>query len=313
MRPGIFDVEALPSLTTVPNIWKGSDTESSLRKPASRRSRPQQQRGGRGSSSAAPASHAAADPPEEQPNESALPAVDDAADEDAELERLEAMINQMYGPGSGLEEADEDFDAGHMLDELSPGSPQQEAERDGQHELEEWLDDSSQDEGSLSEGVRAADGEGDAGDINAQPQEGLLHNMGLDFADVASGVTELHMSLGNVGELRFNLTESFFKACCPNPAHHGCHRRRTAKAAKDWAPNPWASGQGRPIGALVAWLREASNFSDRSSHMAAPAASFADRQEARTWFMRHAGASTFAGDHERPLRGGEGAEPRVIK
>ena len=132
---------------------------------------------------------------------------------------------------------------------------------------------------------------------------------GLEFVNNAAA-TELCFPLsGGTGALRYSLTERWFKAACPR--HTNCFRQRTAKSSSGLSA--WSEGQGRPLGSLVSWLQTADRYETRTEHMAAPTQSFVSRQEARMWFLRHAGAEQFSADHERERHPGENLEPRQIR
>ena len=53
------------------------------------------------------------------------------------------------------------------------------------------------------------------------------------------------------GEIRFNTAGEYLIAHCA--VHEKCHRQRTTRASD--GETPIMLGQGRPIGALVAWLQ----------------------------------------------------------
>ena len=103
--------------------------------------------------------------------------------------------------------------------------------------------------------------------------------------------------------------------CC-NPRHGRCVATRTLKGSD----NPERSGQGRPAGYLIAWLRKGSEdrIGTKKAHfddLNAPTK--AERQAARDWLkakVAEAGDADAAGilRAEREKRGGEDSEPDVV-
>ena len=112
------------------------------------------------------------------------------------------------------------------------------------------------------------------------------------------------------GTLKYNLVGKFFVAVCP--VHERCTRQKTARPREGLTL--LALGQGRPIGALACWLRNARMFETKEEHMLDPVRTRRERSEARQWFLSHSGAERFSAEHERPLRDGEvDPEPLVMK
>ena len=103
------------------------------------------------------------------------------------------------------------------------------------------------------------------------------------------------------GDIRYN-ERGFFRCHCYG---HGaaCRRQRQAKSGRH--------GAGRPLGHLLAWLREAGDHSSQQEHVASYAPSKEDRMSARTWFVSLAGSQEFL-DLERPKQPGEGDEPAYV-
>ena len=157
-------------------------------------------------------------------------------------------------------------------------------------------------EAAASEGHEQADGAGGAPDI--------LGNLRLGFAR-EPGLAEIRFSLGHgEGELRYNLTGEYIRAYCP--CHEGCVRQRATRPHP--SPNTAISaGQGRPVGALVAWIQEARNHATKEAHVAAKTADFDTREAARLSFYTLQGGIEFAEEYEREQRDGEGDEPRAIR
>ena len=126
-----------------------------------------------------------------------------------------------------------------------------------------------------------------------------------DVLDVErrAAVPELRLPLPDgVGEVRYNPADKFFRAHCPK---HGktCARRRAAFAGRQ--------GQGRPLGALILWLKDARYFANRAEHMAAPVGSYESRLAARREFADVDGMERFRA-REREPGNDEGEEPRSL-
>ena len=120
MLPGIFQVEQLSSLDLISNIWKGSDTELSLRKPLSRK----RKRGGNLSSAmdgSGPGSDGGEAPAPDVPELPATgdePEVQDLADDEAD-----AVSESLHTEGSDPEAAGEPDD---LLEDFSEGDEDEE-------------------------------------------------------------------------------------------------------------------------------------------------------------------------------------------
>ena len=118
-----------------------------------------------------------------------------------------------------------------------------------------------------------------------------------------AAVPELRLTLPDgVGELRYNPAGKFFRAHCPK---HGktCARRRAAFAGRQ--------GQGRPLGSLLLWLKDARYFANKAEHMAAPVGSYESRLARRREFADVEGMDRFRA-REREPGNDEGDEPRSI-
>ena len=99
-------------------------------------------------------------------------------------------------------------------------------------------------------------------------------------------------------------------------AEHGrlCRLRRSLRA------NDRNAAQGRPGGLLLAWLEAAGTYDSQQSHQAAGrknsldmvgAFSLANRQRCRSWADGDPEVRACLAELERPLRPGEGHEPRL--
>ena len=125
---------------------------------------------------------------------------------------------------------------------------------------------------------------------------------------VRSGVPEIRLDIPGRGSVRHNTVLSFFRAvCCRHP---NCNRQRTAEPSE----HPSRSGQGRPLGFLVAWLLQDEHVSAKLRHADSNAPSLQSRQEARQYLKGlcgHEAYSEFA-ENECPLKDGEAEEPEGL-
>lgn len=92
-----------------------------------------------------------------------------------------------------------------------------------------------------------------------------------------AAISELSVDVAPFGSIRYNLSDNFFRAICHCEGHEHCQRKRTAAAGRH-------PGQGRPLGALVAWLQSADKYPSRKEHIEAPPAPLEDRREGREFF-----------------------------
>ena len=109
-------------------------------------------------------------------------------------------------------------------------------------------------------------------------------------------------------ELHYNVTGEYFRAHCG--LHVGCRRQRTLKASQFAFHN---RGQGRPLGLLLAWLNDASQYADREAHTKAHARTFSHdkRSHERNSFKDLPDSKIFL-DLERPKNEDEKSEPEDI-
>ena len=110
------------------------------------------------------------------------------------------------------------------------------------------------------------------------------------------------------GDIRFN-ARGFMRAHCFCQAHktggRPCTRQRQTTAGR--------AGAGRPIGSLVAWLRQASRHGTQLEHVASAPASFEERASARAWFEALPNGSwLLSKERERFLDRDEGPEPESL-
>ena len=119
-------------------------------------------------------------------------------------------------------------------------------------------------------------------------------------------VTEFAMDIPGYGFLRYNSAFKFLRAHCTCEGHGKvCYRRRSSEQ------NAKRPGQGRPIGLLIAWLKNSARYSSHSEHVKASVASLEERSEARVWFKSLPHAEQFE-KFERALRPVETLEPHRI-
>ena len=215
----------------------------------------------------------------------------DAEHLEEDLHWLEQMELESERRAAAKQDADEDADGGEPRDaEEAP------------------LDKNAADE--IDEIVIAGDAEGRSDHEDDEPDE-VLRRIGIHFAR-RPGQAELRMAVDGGCELRFNATECYIRAHCDNPEHgHYCHRRRTCNASEGVSQK--ARGQGRPIGALMAWLAKKDHCRTREEHMALGTQSYEERLAARQHFFTFEGAAGFAAnEREQRTREGETEEPRIL-
>ena len=124
-------------------------------------------------------------------------------------------------------------------------------------------------------------------------------------------VAEVRFALGDgAGELRYSITGQYMRAYCP--IHEDCVRQRATRE-HPVCSTALAAGQGRPLGALTAWLSEARDYPNRVQHVAAKTASYAKRLESRTAFYLLQDGVNFSLQYERARRDGEDDEPEKIR
>lgn len=116
---------------------------------------------------------------------------------------------------------------------------------------------------------------------------------------IAETVFDL-VPFGVQGDIRFN-DKGFMRAVCKAHPHDACRRQRQTTQGRH-------ESAGRPIGALVHWLRNGTSHSSQVSHVSAPVGSYRDRCAARDWFESLPGTHAIL-ELERARRPGEGKEP----
>ncbi|CAE7589018.1 unnamed protein product [Symbiodinium sp. CCMP2456] len=130
-----------------------------------------------------------------------------------------------------------------------------------------------------------------------------------DASSRVKTVKEESFPVWRLGSIRYNPRSQTYTAFCSQHGE-GCKRNRTCKAPSTRSSRP---GQGRPLGQLLAWLKDAKNFSDAEQHVHGSTVhlDYESRRAARISFLALPGALHFA-RHERARAPGESDEPRVV-
>lgn len=221
----------------------------------------------------------------------------------------------VYEVGKDGEDEDEGGDDGSSVEDIDAAEMQEQAVDEALHllrELDAQCSGEQAEEPTVEDEVpreavelaEAVSGEG-GGDQSA----GSEHDA-LEWAR-APGVADIRFPLERgAGEIRYSLTGDYMRAFCP--IHKDCVRQRSCRAHAS-ASTALTAGQGRPIGALVAWLQQARHHRQRKDHIAAQTASHAERMEARTAFYLLEGGMDFSNEYERPRREDEAEEPSSIR
>jgi len=120
-------------------------------------------------------------------------------------------------------------------------------------------------------------------------------------------IVDDRFDIDGIGSIRYNYRSESMVAFCLYHSGH-CRRTRTTKASELRGK----AGQGRPIGTLMAWLEQGSQFETAQAHSANCRPKYDDRKRARERFCALTGGKDWAASYERPLREGEGQEPTSI-
>ncbi len=118
-------------------------------------------------------------------------------------------------------------------------------------------------------------------------------------------VIDVRLESSPNGSIRYNHKTFNLVAHCSFHAGN-CRRTRTSKPSFG---RKNISGQGRPCGLLSAWLDQAAQFPDASSHSNDCRPTLEERRAARTKLMKLPGAPAFCQRYERPKREDEADEP----
>ena len=117
---------------------------------------------------------------------------------------------------------------------------------------------------------------------------------------------EVSIAIEDFGEIRYNKS-GFMRAVCKTHSISGlvtCTRQRTTLGQ--------VGGKGRPIGELVAWLRDGTNYATHIEHGKSEGKTYDQRCKEREWFFSLSGAEYFAEMHERKQGPNESEEPKKI-
>ena len=210
-----------------------------------------------------------------------------------------------------LDLEDEQFQDEAIADEEAPSRPNQNDELEVLDELEQQLfgddfpDPAEVAAAEINRALEAAVAAAAAAEVPAAAGADDDDDENVLALERRAGIPELRLPLpGNLGELRFNPADNFFRAHCPNPDHgKNCSRRRAAFQGRQ--------GQGRPLGLLLDWLKEGRYHASRQEHMAMRVGPYERRLAARNEFQGVSGIDRFTAN-ERARFDGEEAEPRSI-
>ena len=114
-----------------------------------------------------------------------------------------------------------------------------------------------------------------------------------------------------LGELRFYPQHNHITAFC---GKRTCEHAPDCRMQRTVAPKGGSSGRssGRPIGLLIAWLRQSDKFDHADGHKHSYRISLEERQDARTYFESLPNWRDFA-RFEREVADGEPSEPLKIR
>lgn len=116
-----------------------------------------------------------------------------------------------------------------------------------------------------------------------------------------SGANITRIEIPGHGELVYYHDLEAIQAKCTEPGHGDCRKQRTIKPGSK-------AGQGRPIGLLVSWLMQGSQFPSQAEHSHSCKPSLDQRVEARNVFMGLDEAESFLA-FERAKGSNEDDEP----
>ena len=121
-------------------------------------------------------------------------------------------------------------------------------------------------------------------------------------------VTEETFPIWRLGSIRYNPRSKTYSAYCGR--HENCEKTRACNEPGPRSSNP---GQGRPLGFLLAWLKEQNQRTSAYEHVHSTLAhlQYETRRASRISFRSLPNADHFA-RRERPKRSGEDDEPRII-
>ena len=169
--------------------------------------------------------------------------------------------------------------------------------------------------GDVDNALRAAAADLAPAPVHAEPAAGSREvPLGAEPKPAARAARRTHgprnveniakISIPGHGELVYYMDLEAIQARCSDPGHGDCRRQRTTKAGA-------RAGQGRPIGLLVSWLMQQSDFGSQHEHGHLCHPNLDQRREAREAFQQLEGADEFS-SFERDKRRGEDDEPAQI-
>lgn len=109
------------------------------------------------------------------------------------------------------------------------------------------------------------------------------------------------------GQITYYAKQQNLVAYCRCPSHGDCRRSRTVKASTVGS----RKAQGRPIGALAAWIEEGHEYATGEEHKTLSFPAQDARRRAREACKAARGYAALTA-HERPKRDGEGSEPEGL-
>ena len=229
-------------------------------------------------------------------------------------ERQEMAKKPRKPPASGSNRAVQDADEEDMyleLEDLPPGD-----ESDLQEEEPAALDQESESAANCSSEDEAAAGSDDEADRPVPAAAAAESDDAALRAARAAGPRDMLSTVAfevpDVGEVRYYPQSNTLVAFCRQEGHGDCRRGRTTLGS-DVLNTPLQRGQGRPLGALLAWLSLKGEYASGHArvHQCKPTAQ--QRSDAREAFLLLRGARAFSEKAERPKRGGEDEEPARIR
>lgn len=180
------------------------------------------------------------------------------------------------------EEAPEEFPDQHAETPKGQEHEGNDDDLDGHNVSADTKEQANRSEGGGNSGSDSSSSSNDSSSSSASSSDGALVP---PRSRVVSGISEEIIKLGEFGEIRYNHNLEQFRAHCNNPAHEACRKTRTSR--------PGRSGQGRPLGFLMEWLRCAANIPDQKSHVGVNSISHSDRIAARQCFADFEGSDAF--------------------
>lgn len=140
---------------------------------------------------------------------------------------------------------------------------------------------------------------------------------GADVPPVPAPVAGARVSAYKAAQVKHGVVRAYVDKTMRMVASCSVHGERDCRLSRSLLPSDVKSrsGQGRPLGLMVAWLACAEEYPDARAHKdMKPMPSFADRQQARADFFADADhdRSEWIDGVERGVRAGEGEEPERV-